>query len=362
MVVSRLGVIGLTRRLYRCRRCGREHGWLDQALGLSGGLTASAARLALLLVVDLPERRAVDRLKRLCGLSLSASTLFRLRERWGGMAEQAHKKQSEAWLAPVGPEQPAPACSAPPCELIVREADGVNVRFIDGWHDVKVGVSYGLGVQEESGKRKRRIEPQYCAVRADAQTLGRHLQALSLAQGLRGAPASQFLSDGGNWMAGLARGPLSWSQWTLDFYHASQHVADALKVLHGEGSETMHREHRRLRRRLLQGEGNPVVRRSLSRKADRRQLDSKQARAVHNVIAYLELHCEQMHYDHLRKRGWPIGSGMIEGGGCKLYIQQRFKRPGARWTREGFAHLEALRRLAYNDHWDQLSSMFHSRN
>ena len=163
-------------------------------------------------------------------------------------------------------------------------------------------------------------------------------------------------------MAGLAEGPLSWSQWTLDFYHASQHVADALKMLHGEGSEAMHREHRRLRRRLLQSGGNPAVRRSLSRKAGRRQLDSESARTVNNVIGYLERYREQMRYDPLRKRGWPIGSGMIEAGGCKLYVQQRFKRPGARWTEEGFANLEALRRLAYNDQWDQLSPMFHSRN
>lgn len=331
-------------------------------MGLSGAVTASAARLALLLAVDLPERRAVDRLKQLCGLSLSASTLFRLRERWGAMAEQAHQEQNEHWLAPVGPEAPAPECSAAPCELIVRQADGVNVRFIDGWHEVKVGVSYGLGAREETGERKRRIEPRYCAVRADAATLGRHLQALSLAQGLRGAPASQFLSDGGNWMAGLAAGALSWSHWTLDYYHASQHVADALKALHGEGSEAMGREHRRLRRRLLKAQGNGAVRRSLRNKAARRELDREQARTVGNVIGYLERHRDQMDYDRLRKRGWPIGSGMIEGGGCKLYIQQRFKRPGARWSQKGFAHLEALRRLAYNDQWDQLSSMFYSRN
>ena len=53
---------------------------------------------------------------------------------------------------------------------------------------------------------------------------------------------------------------------------------------------------------------------------------------------------------------------MIEAGGCKLYVQQRFKRPGARWSEDGFANLGAPRRLVYNDQWSLLSEAPHSNN
>jgi len=363
-VVSRLGVVRYQRRLYRCARCGREHAWLDGRLGLVGAQTGVAAQLAALLSVELPERRAVGMLKQLCGVRLGAATAWRNRQRLGARARGLIRRQTEQWLAPVGPEQPGPQVEAPAAQLIVREADGVMLRFVDGWHEVKVGESHGLGQPQpqREGKRKRIIEPCYCALRGAPSELGRQLQALSLSQGLRQAPASEFISDGGGWMAGLAGEALSWSRWTLDFYHASQQVAAALGALHGVGSPRAQREHRRLRRQLLKQGGNARVRRSLQAQARRKRLKPDCERAALNVIGYLERHEAQTQYAELRNMNWPIASGEIEGGGCKLYIQQRFKRPGARWTDEGFANLEALRHLAYNQQWNLLSQCFHSKN
>lgn len=79
-------------------------------------------------------------------------------------------------------------------------------------------------------------------------------------------------------------------------------------------------------------------------------------------MSYLERHEAQTRYDQLKRWQWPIGSGMIEGGGCKLYIQQRFKRPGARWSEKGFDNLEAIRRFLYNDQWDRFRSLLYSQN
>ncbi len=358
-----MGALRFRRRVYRCPRCGREHAWLDAKLGMVGAQTAGTAQLAALLSVEMPERGAVQKLRELCGVRMGATTAWRNRQRLGARMRPVLDAQSEQWLAAVGPDRSAPKVAAPGTELIVREADGVMVRFVDGWHEVKVGESHALGeVEEDKGRRKRVIEPQYCALRGAAEQLGRQLQALSLSQGLRAAPASEFISDGGGWMAGLASGALSWSRWTLDYYHGSGQVASALSALHGEGSEKSRGEHKRLRRKLLKTGGNAAVRRSLQAKERRAKLDAKSGHVVRNVISYLKRHEAQMDYAQLRAMDWPIGSGMIEGGGCKLYIQQRFKRPGARWTDEGFANLEALRRLAYNDQWSLLSEALHSKN
>ena len=192
--------------------------------------------------------------------------------------------------------------------------------------------------------------------------LGGQIQALSLSQGLRQAVASQFISDAGNWMRGRAEGVLGWSSWTVDYYHASAQVASALEALHGPGAKPMQRAHRRLRRKLLKASGNAAVRRSLTAQSRRRRLTPDNERTVARVVSYLERHEAQTRYDPLRRWQWPIGRGMIEGGGCKLYIQQRFKRHGARWSERGFDNLEAIRRFLYNDQWDRFRSLLYSQN
>ena len=361
-MVSSLGELSYRRRVYRCSRCGAEHAPLDGALGLAGQLTGGAAEAGALLLAEMPAASAARTLRQLTGVRISRATLDRLKGRLGPRARAALEAEQDRWLEPVGPERPAPATPDAPPALVVRQADGVMVRYRDGWHEVKVGVSYGLGEPKDKGGRIRVAEPKYCALRGRAETLGGQIQALSLSQGLRQAAASQFISDGGNWMRGLAEGVLGWSSWTVDYYHASAQVASALEALHGPGAKPMQRAHRRLRRKLLKASGNAAVRRSLRAQSRRRRLTPDNERTVAHVVSYLERHEAQTRYDQLKRWQWPIGSGMIEGGGCKLYIQQRFKRPGARWSEKGFDNLEAIRRFLYNDQWDRFRSLLYSQN
>jgi hypothetical protein len=344
---------------------------VDRALGVVGELTGKAAQMGLSLLVEMPSRRGSRMLEELCGVRISSATLDRLKGKVGPAARELLEREQEAWLAPVSPDRPGPLAQGSAPSLVVRQADAVKVRYRDGWHDVKVGVSYGLGEakkqrkarkEEEEGRRTKLGETKYCALRGEAETLGRQLQALSLGQGLRRAGASQFLSDGGNWMRGLAQGALAWSEWTVDYYHVSQQVASALTALYGEGHEQVQRTHRRLRRRLLKSGGNAAARGWLQTAMRKGSLGEQPRRIVTNVIAYLAQFQSQTRYDTLRKRGWPIGSGAVEGGGCKLYIQGRFKRPGARWSEQGFDDLEALRRLAYNDQWAKVRDCIYSLN
>jgi hypothetical protein len=362
-MVSLLGVVEMKRRLWRCSACDWTGGALDERLGMQGMLSGGAAEAALLLLVEMPHRRAGDLLARLCAVRIAASTVERLADKVGPAARGSLEREQAELLAPVSPERPAPECEAPLGQTVVRQADAVKVRFLEeGWRDVKVGVSYALGPRDEDGERRRVVEPQYCALLGEAEEVGRQIQALSLAQGLRRSSASQFISDGGNWMAGLAEGILSWSQWTVDYYHASQQVAAALAALHGEATERTLREHKRLRKVLLKKGGNAKVRRSLAAQGRRQALEEDQRRKVRNVSGYLERFERQTRYAELRRRALPIGSGCIEGGGCKLYIQQRFKGPGMRWSAQGFDKIEAIRRLVYNNRHDQLRQLLYTHS
>lgn len=358
-----LGAVAYERLLWKCEACRREHAPLDLGLGMQGVMSAGAAESALLLLAEMPHRRAKDLLARLCRVSVSAATVDRLADKVGPKARAVREAEQARMLEPVSPERPAPPCAEQPSELITREADGVMVRFQDQWHEVKTGVSFGLGPQGSDGGRARTVEPSYCATRADAAELGRQLQALSLGQGLRTAKASQFLSDGGAWMEGLAKDPLRWSEWTLDFFHASEHVAAATAAIYGQGTVRAAKAHKDLKAVLLEKGGNAAVRRSLEARERRARLGPESARIVDNTVKYLARFEEHTDYARLRALGWPIGSGAIESA-CKLYIKARFAGPGMRWSEEGFANIEAIRRPAYNNRHDWLRALLfnHSQN
>ena len=167
-VASAVGELRYARRTYRCERCGHEHAVLDRALGVTGQVTARAAQMSLSLMVEMPSRRASQMLVELCGLRLSSATIDRLKARVGPAAQRMLETENQRWLAPVGPDRTAPGLDQDSPELLVRQADAVKVRYRDGWHDVKVGVSYGVGEPDRHGQRPRSLEPKYCAIRGKA--------------------------------------------------------------------------------------------------------------------------------------------------------------------------------------------------
>jgi hypothetical protein len=65
-------------------------------------------------------------------------------------------------------------------------------------------------------------------------------------------------------------------------------------------------------------------------------------RACREQVEYFTRNLERTRYLRFRRRGWPIGSGAIEGGGKHL-ITSRFKDNGRRWKVASLRNLLALR-------------------
>ena len=66
---------------------------------------------------------------------------------------------------------------------------------------------------------------------------------------------------------------------------------------------------------------------------------------------YLQTHQARLRYHLFRAAGWPVGSGVVEGG-CKHVIGLRFKRQSTRWTKRGARAVLHLRLDRLNDRWD----------
>jgi hypothetical protein len=154
------------------------------------------------------------------------------------------------------------------------------------------------------------------------------------------------LADGAAWIWLQARCQLACSGVEvveiLDFYHASQHLAQAAVAAYGAQSE-VGRKWLDIHCHLLRHQGVAPV---LAALAGLQARDDAGADVLRRVHGYVEMNAARMNYPAFRERLFPIGSGAIEST-VKNLIQQRQTLAGMRWTGEGahaVANLRALHR------------------
>jgi len=80
-------------------------------------------------------------------------------------------------------------------------------------------------------------------------------------------------------------------------------------------------------------------------------LPAEASEAITKAITYLENQRPWMgSYEHWRKQGYPVGSGMIERA-VALVINRRMKKRGMRWCRPNATAVVALRTDLLNEDW-----------
>ena len=75
---------------------------------------------------------------------------------------------------------------------------------------------------------------------------------------------------------------------------------------------------------------------------------------LRKVMTYLENGKTHMRYDIYLKKGYPIGSGVVEGA-CKNLVRDRMEQCGMRWTIAGAEAVLKMRSIQINgmttDYW-----------
>jgi hypothetical protein len=342
-VLTQCGAVTLERPRYHCRACRRGWSVVETVLEVPPRAQASAGvrQWGLELAASLPYREAADRLDSLTGLGLGAETLRRWAIEVGTTIADAEERA--AAQAARTQEAAAPVDRAP--GLLVVEADGTMIRYLDGWHEVKVGLVAGW----EDGRLRR---PSYVAAREPAETFGPHLLGeaarrggLEIARwaggvtgrGLAILREALILGDGAAWIWKLAD-----DHWidridVVDFYHASEHLAACAQAAFGDTPDARAWLARH-RRSLLTAGPDPV----LAALAALTASTPPARETLRRERGYFRQHAERMAYHTLRLDGLPIGSGAIESAATHV-VQIRLKRPGMRWSQHGARAVLALR-------------------
>ena len=273
-------------------------------------------------------------LTRLTGLGARPETIRQRTERAGAALEATAQAASQEVLRT---QEPAAPLDAAPGQLTV-ETDGVMVRYQDGWHEVKLGLVAGL----HDGQLQA---PSYVAMRASPEQFGPRLLAEAARRGALevvdwdGPPTDRsaavlrsvlILGDGAPWIWNLAAEQFGARTEIVDFYHAAEHLGKVATALYPAdaaaarawASEQMH---------TLRDTGVGPVQETLRTARAPTPVGAETLRVERG---YFRTNAARMAYPDFRAQGLPIGSGAIESS-AKRVVQQRMKRPGARWSPEG---------------------------
>lgn len=137
----------------------------------------------------------------------------------------------------------------------------------------------------------------------------------------------------------------------LDFYHAAQHLKDAMDLAHGRGSIKAESEFKRLRELLLNHEEgvNKVINVILYQAYKPSNIEN--SKKLKTELKFFKKNRKRMRYLLLKDLNLPIGSGVVEAAN-KTLVTTRMKRSGSRWSISGGQGVLTFRALAKSSRFD----------
>lgn len=234
-------------------------------------------------------------------------------------------------------------------EVLYVMADGCMVWVGDGWHEVKFAVIFPSGSNPlVSTDRHMTTERQVICTLGDREDLGEAVwNAVErwLPRDVDGNAVTAgkivFISDGSIWLRNMCEEKLPGAFVLLDWYHMAEHVAATAKVLHVGNDLAAHRWRKEQEALLMNGRVSAMLN-GLELRTRDATLSTTQREAVTALYGFLEPRRTSLRYFEAKMRGYLIGSGSAESAANHV-VQQRMKRAGMRWERDGATAMLALR-------------------
>ena len=355
---------------------GRPRGWgkrgpegvgalpVLEALGITYGVTpATRSEISRQLVVCSSYKECLEHLKRE-GLEIDSMTMVNVALDTGNKAiELRDLRLAKARSEPLGEDSLVAGqrvrISTDGGRAQTRRTlrgpgyrPGANGRrpIETSWREPRI---ITIDLLDESGEVLSTFKPIYEVTLGNADEVFNILTGLLRLIGIHKAKEVLLISDGADWI---------WDRWdllikeceleakkvhrVLDFYHAAEHVSEALKACKSLDQEAREKLCGSLRSKLKDVGGPEAVIAEL-----RGLAQGRQAEEVGKEIKHLEKHLEHMNYAGLRALNLPIGSGVVESA-VRRVINLRFKSAGQFWLEENLGPLMYLRAIVKSGRWE----------
>jgi len=281
-------------------------------------------------------------LESLAGLSISAKRVQLITERVGAELCRERDQATEAFLS--GTACRVEAAGTP--ELLVISADGgrVQTRQADKdkkWKEDKVGLVYeAVPAPETAGHEYKGPEARKRSVVATLESwdrLGDHLSERADWRGYGSAVEVVFLSDAAQGIRSVRERCCIDATFILDWAHAVGHLSQCAQAAFGPGPKAEHWLDQQ-KDRLWNGRVKVVIS-TLSRlstklgKPRKKASENDPCRILATNVNYFRTNSHGMDYPTYRRKGWPIGSGIVES--TIKQIGKRLKGTEKHWSIKG---------------------------
>jgi len=332
----------------------------DAALGLEWGNTPALARLVCLEGADEASyQKAQEHLRETGGIDFPSRQIQRLLNRIGLEAQQW--QQREAFRAD-------PETSPAPIMYVSGDASGVPMRKeeVEGRTGKQpegraktrmayLGCVFTQHKQDEEGHPIRdHASTSYVSTFGSINEFGPQLRQEAIRRGLSQA-GQVVLIDGDVGLAHMGADCFSTATQIVDFYHAMEHAGKVLAALLGS------REHpdfqlrlRRWAKQLLKDQVEKLIAQTRKECAG-----TSKAEAVEKELGYFLNNIQRMQYGTFRRKGFFIGSGVVEAG-CRVIIGSRCKQSGMFWSERGAENVLAFRCIHASNQLDRFWAERHN--
>ncbi len=313
-----------------------------------------------------PYDKAAQALNEDWGVHLDAKQIQRWAQAAGGalLAQQdAERRAYRCGRRPPGPlNDPA---------LLVIAMDGGRVQFRekdkeDGdtcggrWREDKVLAISSYLPGDGAEKEPAALVTTYLATMNASDDFGWLARVEAERRGIRQARQVVVIGDGAAWIDTLHQRHFGRHVRIVDWYHAKEHLYDVARAAHREDAGAQTELAERLTEALWNGQARSVILaiEELSRRAGPPHPEDPPdhpRRVLAQNLGYFERHAEHMNYPEYRRRGWPIGSGVVES--AVKQFNKRVKGTEQFWQERGVEPILALRSLWLSDdnrwpnHW-----------
>jgi len=225
----------------------------------------------------------------------------------------------------------------------------------EGWKELKIGCVFDVEVRPtldpqtgEMMELGHAVNNSYKAHLGGPEVFGQMAWAEAHRRSWEEAAETEVLGDGAPWIWNLVAEHFYEGHQVVDWYHATEHLAAAAKLLKGEGTPAAQRWFKAQETVLFQGHVARIAEELVTAAREHPAV----AEGLEKEAAYFRNNRHRMNYMEMREEGWPIGSGMVESGAKQF--KARFTGPGMRWSRSGAERLLPVRAAIMSGRFDEL--------
>jgi hypothetical protein len=236
-------------------------------------------------------------------------------------------------------------------DKMVVSMDGAMINTYEDWKEVKTGVVYEL---KNDGKEIKSINKSYVSKIEDHLSFRKRIKAEARRRHYIDAKELIVIGDGARWIWDLAENEFPLSVKILDWYHAKEHLHNMVSLLcDGNKDDIKHLEDN-LEDKLYEGKIDELIAIVDEKKINSTIFDRADDLAdLQTEKEYFLKNREKIQYQYFESKGYPIGSGVIEGA-CKQVVQLRLKRNGMKWKISKAHGVLKIRTMYLSKRWDEI--------